>query len=50
MHQTDPYALYLCEPKYGEMVNAIKETLELIEQQNLVDAYHKFNYDLLQIL
>lgn len=36
-------ALDICNSQYGDMVDAIKEAVELIQQQNVVDAYYKFN-------
>ncbi|XP_004495898.1 uncharacterized protein [Cicer arietinum] len=36
-------ALDICKSQYGNMLDAIKESVKLLEEQNVVDAYYKFN-------
>ncbi|XP_050892248.1 uncharacterized protein LOC127097808 [Lathyrus oleraceus] len=36
-------ALGICHSQYGDMLDAIKEAVDLLQQQNVVDAYYKFN-------
>ncbi|OIW14730.1 hypothetical protein TanjilG_05351 [Lupinus angustifolius] len=36
-------ALKICKSKYKNIVYTIKEALELLSQQNVVDAYYKFS-------
>ena len=36
-------ALGICKSQYNDMMDAIKESVELLKQQNVVDAYYKFN-------
>ncbi|XP_027349431.1 uncharacterized protein LOC113861030 [Abrus precatorius] len=36
-------ALYLCKSQYNTILYTIKEAIDLLNQQNVVDAYYKFN-------
>lgn len=36
-------ALDICNSQYGDLMDTVKEAVELIQQQNVVDAYYKFN-------
>ncbi|CAK8572708.1 unnamed protein product [Lathyrus sativus] len=36
-------ALGVCEEEYDDMLDAIEETVDLLQNQNIVDAYYKFN-------
>ncbi|KAK7344371.1 hypothetical protein VNO77_13895 [Canavalia gladiata] len=36
-------ALDICQSQYGDMMDTIKEALQLVAQQNVVDAYYKFS-------
>lgn len=36
-------ALDICKTQYNDIVDKIKEAKELLKQQNVVDAYYKFN-------
>ncbi|KAL2323721.1 hypothetical protein Fmac_028100 [Flemingia macrophylla] len=36
-------ALRICQSEYSSMVDTIKETVHLVEQQNVVDTYYKFS-------
>ncbi|KAL5069017.1 hypothetical protein RYX36_019904 [Vicia faba] len=36
-------ALDICHSQYGYMLDTIKEAVDLLQQQNVVDAYYKFN-------
>ncbi|KAK7278171.1 hypothetical protein RJT34_23196 [Clitoria ternatea] len=36
-------ALGICKSQYADMMDAIKEAFDLVAQQNVVDAYYKFN-------
>ncbi|XP_020209848.1 uncharacterized protein LOC109794819, partial [Cajanus cajan] len=36
-------ALGICKSQYADMVDTIKEAVDLVAQQNVVDAYYKFS-------
>lgn len=36
-------ALHICKDQYSDILDTIKEALELIPQHNVVDAYYKFS-------
>ncbi|XP_061338389.1 uncharacterized protein LOC133285218 [Gastrolobium bilobum] len=36
-------ALGICKSQYDDIMDTVKEAIELIEQQNVVDAYYKFS-------